>query len=248
MISSLANKAEGFPRQDDDVVVRIPKFLGCTPKLPLSPAIAIRSRSFSLVMRHLSPGGIPAPSSTLLQFLRYQADNVCLFTPNLIYPAGNLHLEQRRRRIQCENPPCKLLLRRFSTPTQREATVEASLLNLDFLSKAGSLRFPKLAPTSRRSIVTRHWSQDGMHTIRQASSDSRSLLARLWNFRQKRERTSSRALDRPVPFLSDSSGTSLGRSKATNEMKLRCTELDENGNVTLVNSEFKKSELIAKVY
>jgi hypothetical protein len=28
---------------------------------------------------------------------------------------------------------------------------------------------------------------------------------------------------------------------------LRCTEFDENGNVTLVNGEFRKSELIAKV-
>lgn len=43
----------------------------------------------------------------------------------------------------------------------------------------------------------------------------------------------------------------LGRSlagKASNELKLRCTEFDENGNVTLVNGEFKKSELIAKVF
>ncbi|RAL65989.1 hypothetical protein DID88_005650 [Monilinia fructigena] len=42
---------------------------------------------------------------------------------------------------------------------------------------------------------------------------------------------------------------SLGRSvsvKAASEPRLRCTELDENGNVVLVNGEFKKSELIAK--
>ena len=51
-------------------------------------------------------------------------------------------------------------------------------------------------------------------------------------------------------FLDDVSGAVLGRSKvakASNEMKLRCTELDENGKVTVVNGEFKKSELIAKV-
>jgi magnesium transporter len=34
--------------------------------------------------------------------------------------------------------------------------------------------------------------------------------------------------------------------KAANEPRLRCTEFDGNGNVTLVNGEFKKSELIAK--
>jgi magnesium transporter len=43
-------------------------------------------------------------------------------------------------------------------------------------------------------------------------------------------------------------GSSLGRiMRPTNELKMRCTELDEHGNVTLVSGEFKKSELIAKV-
>jgi magnesium transporter len=35
--------------------------------------------------------------------------------------------------------------------------------------------------------------------------------------------------------------------RTANELKMRCTELDEHGNVTLVSGEFKKSELIAKV-
>ena len=42
----------------------------------------------------------------------------------------------------------------------------------------------------------------------------------------------------------------LGRTlaaKTLNEPCLRCTEFDGNGNVTLVNGEYKKSELIAKV-
>ena len=55
----------------------------------------------------------------------------------------------------------------------------------------------------------------------------------------------------PLPsFLDDAAGTALGRSKLGkpgNEVKLRCTEVDENGNVITVNGEFKKSELIAKV-
>lgn len=47
-------------------------------------------------------------------------------------------------------------------------------------------------------------------------------------------------------FLEDSA--SLSRIvKPTNDLKLRCTEFDEKGDVTLVNGEFKKSELIAKV-
>jgi magnesium transporter len=40
----------------------------------------------------------------------------------------------------------------------------------------------------------------------------------------------------------------FGRSpRSANELKMRCTELDEFGNVTMVSGEFKKSELIAKV-
>jgi magnesium transporter len=36
-------------------------------------------------------------------------------------------------------------------------------------------------------------------------------------------------------------------AKAALEPRLRCTEVDENGEVILVDGEFKKSELIAKV-
>ena len=36
-------------------------------------------------------------------------------------------------------------------------------------------------------------------------------------------------------------------AKASNELKIRCTEFDMKGNVTLVNGEFRKLELIAKV-
>jgi magnesium transporter len=56
----------------------------------------------------------------------------------------------------------------------------------------------------------------------------------------------------PLPsFLDDVGGTSLGRNKAgkaANEMKLRCTEFDKDGKVTLMDGEFKKTELIAKVW
>ena len=56
----------------------------------------------------------------------------------------------------------------------------------------------------------------------------------------------------PLPnFLDDVGNTGFGgrgkTGKAGNELKLRCTEIDDHGNVTTVNGEFKKSELIAKV-
>jgi magnesium transporter len=53
----------------------------------------------------------------------------------------------------------------------------------------------------------------------------------------------------PLPRLLDDAGAaSLGRIvKPTNELRMRCTEFDGDGKVTLVNGAFKKSELIAKV-
>ena len=48
-------------------------------------------------------------------------------------------------------------------------------------------------------------------------------------------------------FLDDHAGLGGKIVKPSNELKLRCTEFDENGNVTLTNADFRKSELIAKV-
>ncbi|KAB2570840.1 Mitochondrial inner membrane magnesium transporter mrs2 [Lasiodiplodia theobromae] len=50
----------------------------------------------------------------------------------------------------------------------------------------------------------------------------------------------------PEGYTQDEHGN-LGRVlRPINEPRIRCTEFDENGKITLVNSEFRKSELIAK--
>ncbi|KAJ4297824.1 magnesium ion transporter [Kalmusia sp. IMI 367209] len=49
--------------------------------------------------------------------------------------------------------------------------------------------------------------------------------------------------DAPIPLGFEG----LGRmTRTANEQRMRCTELDDQGNVTMVSGEFKKSELIAK--
>ena len=74
-----------------------------------------------------------------------------------------------------------------------------------------------------------------------------------WNLFNARRMRKLAQLQPPPPPPDDSAGSSgfgssLGRiMRPTNELKMRCTELDEHGNVTLVSGEFKKSELIAKV-
>jgi magnesium transporter len=119
------------------------------------------------------------------------------------------------------------------------------------------------AETTRLSITTsglQHASQP-LPCISEYSFMSRRCLStsssnHAWNmFTSKKGKRG--LLQPPAPPSSpmedaSTSGTgfssSLGRMVRTaNELKMRCTELDEHGNVTLVSGEFKKSELIAKV-
>lgn len=94
---------------------------------------------------------------------------------------------------------------------------------------------------SEQLILTRH-----------ASTNRRPLLRRLFDFKRNKaaEYQKARSLG---PTLIDDGGEgifNIGRglaAKASNELRIRCTEFDMNGNVTLVSGEFRKSELIAKV-
>ncbi|KAF2873008.1 hypothetical protein BDV95DRAFT_568533 [Massariosphaeria phaeospora] len=66
----------------------------------------------------------------------------------------------------------------------------------------------------------------------------------------KSQRAPSQPPTPPMSSLLEDTGTSMGNfgrvTRSANELKMRCTELDEQGNVTMVSGEFKKSELIAK--
>ena len=82
-------------------------------------------------------------------------------------------------------------------------------------------------------------------------SSNASWLSRLWHKREQHHH------DRQsVPFENQSYedasaqlfnlNRALSRSPSGADLKLRCTEFDSHGSVTLVAGEFKKSELIAK--
>ena len=87
---------------------------------------------------------------------------------------------------------------------------------------------------------------------RYASTDAQPLWKRSWKDKSRKEKHAFKTSGPSAlpSFLDDATNTSLGRrktGKGANELKLRCTEFDENGNVTFMDGEFKKSELIAKV-
>ena len=186
---------------------------------------------------------MPAPSAALLRFLKSQTEHTShstLISSGIRQNHGlsRLHFRQGSRRF-------------FSTSPRSHATVEASLLNLDFLRKRPKQNlFEAIQPAdSRRPGIVFFTSHDRRDTSRAASTDDRSFVRQLWQ--SKRQKTDWRPQESspPTGFLDDGAGTSLGRNKGkiSNELKLRCTEFNEDGKVTLVNGEFKKSELIAKV-
>jgi hypothetical protein len=75
-------------------------------------------------------------------------------------------------------------------------------------------------------------------------------LSKAWQLFGGRKGRQSRLPPPPYkdPVDAPAGFDSLGRmTRAANELKMRCTELDEQGNVKMVSGEFKKSELIARV-
>jgi magnesium transporter len=201
---------------------------------------------------------IAAPSPTLLKFLKSQSEGLCFFSANprafvFDHAAPKACLPRLRDTNATSNGiQKKLAIRHMSTTAKRCATVEAGFLNLDFL-------WPKVQKRSRfvngqRSGLQSIPKVDGSYVSqRYNSSGPRSWFSWLFFRNQRQRQRPLKPNDLPLGRRGEDGAESifsLGRSmyaKAANEPKLRCTEFDENGNVVLVNGEFKKSELIAKV-
>ncbi|TGO28531.1 hypothetical protein BPAE_0026g00210 [Botrytis paeoniae] len=134
----------------------------------------------------------------------------------------------------------------------RRATVEAGFQNPIFLgSRLATSNSSLNATQPKRAILS-----SKKYATQNRSQSSRGIFtgARKWPFKLWSSKRDGKPLQPDdLPHLSEDGREidvfSLGRSvsvKAASEPRLRCTELDENGNVVLVNGEFKKSELIAK--
>ncbi|GIK06232.1 magnesium ion transporter [Aspergillus viridinutans] len=197
---------------------------------------------------HLKPS---APSATLLRFLRSQSD---FLSVNSSTCARSPRSKPYVHRIL----PCNASSTASSTWTCTASAPRRTALQTSIV------RIPTLAARSHSSWRPRIWlctGQAGRSSpifpfsnapySRSVSTKSRPLLRRLLDLR--RSKTSADKHNRSGgPALIDDGtegGFNIGRglaAKATNEPRLRCTEFDKNGDVTLVNGEFKKSELIAK--
>ena len=194
------------------------------------------------------------PSSSVLRFLRSQSEQACCFT--LGTRATTRQRSSSRGATAAPREAVHALPsfgRHRATSSHRQAYFESSLLNLDFLrpySERGSSRISALA--SRSLPAPYGCPAENTSFLRYASSDTRPLWKRPWKGKLRKEKPTLKSNDSPAlpTFLDDAGSINPGRRKTikgANELKLRCTEFDENGNVTFMDGEFRKSELIAKV-
>lgn len=133
---------------------------------------------------------------------------------------------------------------------------------LPFLASHSQVRnrHHAMLDTARTSVLTSLQRRASSRLVEQQASRSscrgfwnsatRSRWQRPWQHARPKKTAPLQPNDLPpLPRLLDDAGAaSLGRIvKPTNELRMRCTEFDGDGKVTLVNGAFKKSELIAKV-
>lgn len=179
--------------------------------------------------------GFHAPSTSLLRFLRSQLD-----TQTLRHPPYRSTTANRYRTSTAPSSLGRTCRATIHTSTWTPSPIHTSLStpssSSPSSSRACSIANHKRQPQSSRSFSISPVSREGFW--RRLRPQPKSIGSR--NLLQDDLP--------PLPgFLDDSVGLGGRKIKPSNELKLRCTEFDENGNVTLVNGEFRKSELIAKV-
>lgn len=180
----------------------------------------------------LSPLRPSVPSTSLLRYLRSQTgsangSSVCVHT---------------RPRDLCHEIAATGSSRRSSGWARPGRSEGGTTPEAGFTSTTGTRpRFAHPASSSGRSLFVRH-----------TSTTRRPLLRRLFDLKRgKGSEHKNTRLNGPALIDDGTEGVfNIGRglaAKASNELRIRCTEFDMNGNVTLVNGEFRKLELIAKV-
>jgi magnesium transporter len=187
-----------------------------------------------------------APSRRLLRFLRAQSEGLAFVECASRLPA---------RRHACICTRTRLSDKPLNTPlTRREPTLQASFLGLNAI-------LPPLTRQRAAPGISKKNGQDVTFTggaPRYASSEQtpqdecgRSTWQE-WLFGpDPKKQTEPLKEDDIRVRMEEESGSIFQRrsltAKAALDPRLRCTEVDGNGKVIMVDGELKKSELIAKV-
>ena len=179
----------------------------------------------------LSPLKWTAPSTSLLRFLRSQSGIAC--------PSA----------LVCSRLGTRCYETSATRPSRRSSTCviqDKSCCSSSYLTRA--LNFSDVRPKlSNLPVAT-----ESSIFVRHTSTTRQPLLRRLFDLRRNKVAESKNCRNKGPGVIDDATDGifNIGRglaAKASNELRIRCTEFDNNGNVTLMNGEFRKLELIAKV-
>ncbi|KAL2871516.1 CorA family magnesium transporter [Aspergillus lucknowensis] len=186
-----------------------------------------------------SPLKSSAPSTSLLRFLRAQTEPTLFVTTQ---PSACRHASTKPSNRSSNLSPLKNPSRASFDPVPCQARLACDV-RIAARTRNASRCLGPLTPSSSFQSSPR---PEPLRFF--SSTGSRTILRRFLYFKKKREAVENRT---GPTLLDDGTDGSLNlaralAAKASNELRLRCTEFDLNGNVTLMSGEFKKSELIAK--
>ncbi|BCS02893.1 CorA family magnesium transporter [Aspergillus luchuensis] len=200
----------------------------------------------------LSPSSMKpsAPSASLLRFLRSQSDSF-FFTANPATCGRSLNNDPRSHHQHHAFSLSRTSDWTSINPAPCRASLESCLFPLPGLSSRNRGTTVRCRASLAQRSSPSPFSLPNAQFSRASSTKSKSLWRRLFDFKRNKTAESKSYLRQPPALINDGTEGSfnIGRglvAKASNEPRLRCTEFDSTGNVTLVNGEFKKSELIAK--
>lgn len=183
----------------------------------------------------------PVPSRSLLRFLRTQSETA-FFTPSHVRGtrASGARVCNRVRLYNTETQRCRAA---SETASLQPSALEASLW---------SFQSPRPQQQQRRDVSSTTKASGWNKANKSGGSDpTNSWQERLWGMAARRGFKPLKPDDLPggdeFEHGSMFNSRRVMTAKAAAEPRLRCTEVDEHGQVILVDGEFKKSELIAKV-
>lgn len=209
---------------------------------------------------------LPVPSLGLLRFLRSQTENLAFFSPSH-GPAGTLGPASRGAFCAASRKPLRASRAASSSSAAAAAAagpdhpvcLQASVFDLERLLPT---RTPQAPPPNLRlrrpqpfaapaALAGSRWAS----TDRAPPTGPAGWEKRPWGCSGSTRKTHDSALKPDDLPESDGDGDNNSMfnkrrqlsAKAALEPRLRCTEVDEHGEAVLVDGEFKKSELVARV-
>jgi magnesium transporter len=185
-----------------------------------------------------------APSRRLLRFLRAQSES-------LVFADSASRLPNRRHACICTKAKPSTKLVRTPAPRRRPA-LQAAFLHIDAILPKALTKQRTAAGSKSQDLSPPGGAPRYASSAQTPRQDGTRLTWQEWLFGPdpKKEREPLKEGDIRVQLEEESGSIFQRRSltaKAAMDPRLRCTEVDGNGNVIMVDGELKKSELIAKV-